>query len=256
MGKPRRTTKHEGELFLLENNNKAILEGPQKKHWSKHDIKSIRPLTENQQAMFQAYFQGSNVCAHGSAGTGKTYLALYLAMCDVLDGNRDQTHLMIVRSAVPTREVGFLPGTLEEKVSLYENPYRDLFADLFHRFSTYDDMKEAGLVRFVTTHSIRGLTWDNAVVVVDEGQNMTWHELDSVMTRVGSNTRVVFTGDFSQTDLNKNPRDKSGIERFIHVASAMKEFASIQFTVDDIIRSDFVKSWIIAAERSSVVFKE
>jgi phosphate starvation-inducible protein PhoH len=180
--KTRRNQKRTGELFLLNNDKQAMLEGPGKKSWSKHDIKAIKPLTDNQQAMFRAYFEGGNVCAYGSAGTGKTYLALYLALCDVLDGNHDQNHLIIVRSAVATREVGFLPGTLEEKIAMYEIPYRDILADLFRRHSTYDDMKTAGIIKFMTTSFVRGLTWDNAVVVVDEGQNMNWQEINGAMS--------------------------------------------------------------------------
>lgn len=239
------------ELLLLKNDLDARSHGPHKKKWSKHDIRSIKPLTDNQHDMFRAYFQGSHICAHGSPGTGKTYLALFLALCDILDGNKPQNHLILVRSAVATRDVGFLPGTLEEKMALYEMPYRDIFADLFGRSTTYDDMKDQNLVRFMTTSFIRGLTWDNAIIVVDEGQNMTWHEINSVLTRVGINSRIIFTGDLAQTDLTKSPRDQSGMERFVRTVRNMAEFASIEFTKDDIVRSDFVRSWIIATELSA-----
>lgn len=250
MGARSKKTKR-AELLLLQNDAQARMEGPHKKKWSKHDIRAIKPLTDNQHDMFRAYFQGSQICAHGSPGTGKTYLALYLALCDILDGNKPQNHLILVRSAVATRDVGFLPGTLEEKMASYEMPYKDIFADLFHRTSTYDDMKEQGFVRFMTTSFIRGLTWDNAIIVVDEGQNMTWHEINSVLTRVGTDSRVMFTGDLAQTDLNKSSRDQSGMERFVRVAESMKEFSCIKFTTDDIIRSDFVRSWIIASEQNA-----
>jgi phosphate starvation-inducible protein PhoH len=245
----RRQSNRSSELILINNNIKAVEEGPVRKHWTKHDIKTIRPLTANQHNMFSQYFKGDNLVAYGSAGTGKTFLALYLALCDVLDGNKPQDHVIIVRSAVTTRELGFMPGTLEEKVSLFENPYRDILNELFGRFGTYDNMKEANLIRFVTTSYVRGVTWDDALVVIDEGQNMTSHEIHSIMTRIGNNSRVIFTGDLAQNDLTNGKRaESSGMKRMLKIAEKMKEFSSVYFTVDDIVRSEFVKSWIIASE--------
>lgn len=246
----RKTQKRQAELHLISNNQAAMLEGPQKRKWTKHDIRAIQPLTNNQKEMFHLYNLGYQICASGSAGTGKTFLALYLAMCDILDGNTPYHHLKIVRSAVATRELGFLPGSLEEKTRFYELPYIDIMSELFGRASTYDDMKETGLVRFITTSYIRGLTWDNSVIVIDEGQNMTWHEINSVMTRVGSNSKVIFTGDIVQTDLDKKSNDKSGMKRFLRTIDKMPEFASVKFTTDDIVRSEFVKSWIVATEKT------
>ena len=236
------------ELILINNNVEAIKEGPTKKHWTKHDIKTIRPLTSNQHNMFRQYFQGDNIVAYGSAGTGKTFLALYLALSDIIDGNKSQDHIVIVRSAVATRDLGFMPGTLEEKVSLFENPYRDVLSELFGRLNTYDNMKEAGLIRFVTTSYVRGLTWDNAIIVVDEGQNMTSHEIHSIMTRVGNNSRIIFTGDLAQNDLVTKRSENSGMKRMLKITEQMKEFSSVCFTTDDIVRSEFVKSWIVACE--------
>lgn len=246
--KSRRQAAIKSELILINNNLKAIEEGPAKKRWTKHDLKAVRPLTQNQHEMFRQYFQGDNIVAYGSSGTGKTYLALYLAMCDVLDGNKPQDHIIIVRSAVTTRDLGYMPGTLEEKVALFENPYRDILNDLFGKFGTYDSMKEQNIIRFVTTSYIRGLTWDNAIIIVDEGQNMTDHEIHSIMTRVGHNSRVIFTGDLAQNDLNSKTKEKTGMKRLLKIIEKMKEFSSICFTIDDIVRSDFVKSWIIASE--------
>lgn len=237
------------ELILINNNARAVEEGPIKKHWTKHDLRTVRPLTENQHDMFRQYFQGDNIVAYGSAGTGKTFICLYLAMCDVLDGNKPQDHIIIVRSAVTTRELGFMPGTLEEKVALFENPYRDILNELFGRFGTYDNMKEANLIRFVTTSYVRGLTWDDAVIIVDEGQNMTDHEIHSIMTRVGNNSRVIFTGDLAQNDLiNGKKTEKSGMKRMLKIIEKMDEFSSVCFTTEDIVRSDFVKAWIVASE--------
>ena len=248
VSKRRRSSSKDTDVILL-NNLKAVEEGPTKKHWSKHDLRSVRPLTENQHSMFTQYFQGDNLVAYGSAGSGKTFLALYLAACDILDGNKPQDHIIIVRSAVPSRELGFMPGTLEEKISLYEMPYRDILSELFGRFGTYDNMKEANLVRFLTTSYIRGITWDDAIVIVDEGQNMTEHEINSIMTRIGHNSRIIFTGDLAQNDLINGKRtEKTGMKRLLKVIENMSEFSSVCFTTKDIVRSEFVKSWIIANE--------
>ena len=181
-----------------------------------------------------------------SAGTGKTFLALYLAINEVLE--KRQQKVIIVRSAVPTRDIGFLPGTLEEKVSLYEKPYRDIMWELVGRPSTYQDMKDAGVIEFETTSFIRGLTWDNAIVIIDEGENMTYHETDSIMTRLGENTRFIFTGDVKQTDLDGKRNGACGIETALKVYDNMKEVELVQFNKFDIVRGDLVKSWIIAAE--------
>ena len=245
--KARRHQRRHPEVELLLN-NQATQEGPKRKKWSTHDLKSIRPLNPTQDEMFQAWFQGNNICAHGSAGTGKTFLALYLAFLEVLD-KRQQTKIILVRSAVPTREIGHLPGTLEEKTALYELPYHDICWELVGRKSTYQDMKDAGVIEFMTTSFIRGLTWDNAVVIVDEGENMTFHEIDSIMTRLGENSRVIFTGDLVQTDLDGRRNGVCGMKQFLNVVDNMDEFASIHFSVKDIVRSGFVKSWITASQQ-------
>jgi phosphate starvation-inducible protein PhoH len=235
--------------LALVQNGKAMEEGNKRKHWSKHDIKTIQPLTPTQDDMFHAWYNNKHICAHGSAGTGKTFLALYLAINEILD--KHQRKIIVVRSAVPTRDVGFLPGTLEEKIALYELPYHDIMWELVGRSSTYQDMKDAGLIEFMTTSFIRGLTWDNAIVIVDEGENMTFHEIDSIMTRIGENSRIIFTGDIKQTDLDGKKNGSSGMKEALKVFDNMKEFASIQFNKHDIVRSDFVKSWIIATEETT-----
>lgn len=248
VSKKKRLPTRDADVILM-NNVRAMEEGPTKKRWSKHDLKSVRPLTNNQHDLFQQYFQGDNIVVYGSAGTGKTYLSVFLAMCDVLDGNKPQDHVIIVRSVVTTRDIGFLPGTVEEKVSLFETPYKDILADLCGRTNTYDNMKDVGLIKFIPTSYIRGLTWDNAVVIIEEGQNMTSHEIHSVMTRIGKDTRVLFTGDLGQNDLEHGKKsEKTGMKRLLKVTEQMKEFSSVCFTADDIVRSDFVKSWIIANE--------
>lgn len=255
MGKARRKAHNNNNNNNIEFLNQAIeqnatakLEGPKKKKWSQHDLKTIKPLTPTQEDMFHAWFNGDNIAAHGSAGTGKTYLALFLALQDVI-ATQSQHRIILVRSAVPTREIGFLPGGLEEKTALYELPYHDILHDLVGRASTYQDMKDAGIIEFMTTSFIRGLTWDNAIVIVEEGENMTFHEIDSIMTRLGQNSRIIFTGDMKQTDLDGSKRlGESGMGKFMQVINNMKHFASIGFTSQDIVRSAFVKSWIMAQE--------
>lgn len=238
---------------VIKNNGRAMSEGAKKKKWTRHDIKTnVKPMTAKQEDMFHTYFQGNQLAVYGSAGTGKTFLALYLAMMDILDKRDQKDRIVIVRSAVPTREQGFLPGTLEEKQMHYENPYRDVLCELFHRPTTYDDMKEAGLIEFMTTSFVRGLTWDNAIVIVDEGQNMTWHEINSIMTRIGNNSRLIFTGDLVQTDLNRRLSDQTGMDQFLKVTEAMHSFAHIRFTTHDIVRSGLVKEWIETCEELGV----
>lgn len=245
--KARRRNGRNADVELLLN-QQAIQEGPKRKKWSIHDLKSIKPLTPTQDEMFHAWFQGDNICAHGSAGTGKTFLALYLAFLEVLE-RKQQTKIILIRSAVPTREVGHLPGTLEEKTALYELPYHDICWELIGRKSTYQDMKDAGVIEFMTTSFIRGLTWDNAIVIVEEGENMTFHEIDSIMTRIGENSRVIFTGDLVQTDLDGRRNGVCGMKQFLDVVDNIEGFASIKFDTSDIVRSNFVKSWIIASQQ-------
>jgi phosphate starvation-inducible PhoH-like protein len=228
----------------------AQVVGPQrKKKWSKHDIKPIHPLTTNQKEMFHQYYQGDNIGAFGSAGAGKSFIGCYLGISDVVSPDYDQTHLIIVRSAVQSRDQGFMPGNLEEKQAYFELPYKEIMAELFGREATYDDMKEAGLIQFMTTSFVRGLSWHNAVILVDEVQNMNFDEIDSIMTRVGKNSRVIVCGDHKkQNDLTKNSRDVSGIHQLLKVVENMKTFTTVTFTKEDCVRGPFAKEWICAVE--------
>jgi len=236
----------------LLNNGRAIDEYPQRKRWSLHDLRSIRALTHPQEEMFHSYINRYDVCAYGSAGTGKTLVALYLAFLDVLNESIAYNKVIIVRSIVSTRDPGHLPGTMEEKAAPHEATYPPLFRKLFGKASTYKDMKAAGLVEFVTTSFVRGLTWDDAVVVFDEAANTTLEEFDSVMTRMGKNTRVFVLGDIKQNDLANSAREKSGFDKSIRIMESMDNFSMVRFTSHDIVRSGFVKAWIQARESLGV----
>ena len=202
------------------------------------ELAEIEPLTRNQ---LRAFESDKNLVLHGCAGTGKTFISCYLAFDDMTKNQYEK--LVIIRSAVPTRDIGFLPGTEKEKSSVYEEPYYDISIDLFERGDAYQILKTKRLVHFMTTSYIRGITLRDAVILIDECQNMTFHELDSIITRVGENCRVIFCGDFSQSDLKQN-----GMKEFFEILASMNRFDFIEFGVEDIVRSGFVKEYIIAKE--------
>jgi phosphate starvation-inducible protein PhoH len=202
------------------------------------DLINVRPLTDNQAKVLNA--QGRNQELHGCAGTGKTFLSSYLAFQAVLA--KKFGRLVYIRSAVATRDIGFLPGTESEKVAVYELPYKEIANELFDRGGTYDDLKKKGVVDFLTTSHVRGTTLNDSVVIVDEIQNMTFHELDSVITRYGKDCQYYFCGDFRQADLKQN-----GIKGFLEILRTMgDDFEFTEFTEEDIVRSDLVKRYIIA----------
>lgn len=252
MQKARRAKRTRSEVEFLQDrlvaNGVAMVDGPKRKNWSVHDLENIRPLNNKQEDFFKSFFNESHICAHGSAGTGKTFIALYLALYEFLK-TKEYNDIKIIRSAVSTRDVGHLPGTLEEKISLYELPYKDICQSLIkgYRASTYDDMKEVGMIKFMTTSFIRGLSWDNSIIIIDEAQNMGFHEISSILTRVGQNSRVIIIGDCVQTDLNKR-HDQSGFADAIKVLQSIDDFDDIKFSKEDIVRSNFVKAWISACE--------
>jgi len=250
----RRTTRKEQqqENKAFQNNQAAIMDGPQRKKWSKHDIASIQPKTPNQQIMFEQYDLEKHIIATGSPGVGKSFLGLYLALCDIVNPDFPQDHIKIVRSAVASREIGHLPGTAEEKLAEYESPYVDILAELCGSPKTYENMKAAKVIEFVSTSFIRGATWDNTIVFVDEAQNMTWHELNSVITRLGVNSRLIIAGDTNQCDLNKR-KEQTGFDQVIRVASNIRDFAIITFKPEDCVRSEFVRNWLHACERLDLI---
>jgi len=210
-------------------------------------LKTFEPLTENQRLFFDAYKRGDYFLAlHGVAGTGKTFCALYKALEEVLDKNNPFKKVIIVRSAVQSREIGHLPGDVTEKMEIYQQPYVQIADTLFGRKDAYQRLNEQGFVEFISTSFIRGMSFDDAIIIVDEMQNMTFEEIDTVMTRVGYRSKIIWCGDYRQTDLNKKKNDVSGILKFFDVAYHMNAFTKIEFTVDDIVRSSLVKDYIIA----------
>lgn len=218
-------------------------------------LREITPMTANQHRAFAYYDNGDNILLHGVAGTGKTFLSLYLALDELMYGDTNKEKVVIVRSVVPTRDIGFLPGKEHEKTAVYEQPYKALCSEIVNRGDAYDVLKAKGKIEFISTSFIRGTTLDDCIVIVDECQNMTFHELDSIITRVGVNTRVLFCGDFRQTDLNK-PYDKSGIKEFMNILDGMYYFNKVEFDFEDIVRSSLVKDYIIAKERYNEVHSQ
>lgn len=217
----------------------------QQHHKANHfELRSIKPLTVNQENTFDAYRDGYNLMLHGYAGTGKTFCALYLALQDVLSGRSDAERIILIRSVVPSRDMGFLPGSIKDKIKVYEEPYKEICDDLFGRGDGYDILKMKKLVDFTTTSFLRGLTFNNAIVIVDETNNMLMSELDTVMTRMGNNSRIIFCGDYRQTDLNK-PHEKEGITQFMKITHKINSFRHIEFQKEDIVRSGVVRDYII-----------
>ena len=211
------------------------------------DMKTFQPLTENQNKFFQAYKQGDYFIAlHGVAGTGKTFSALYKAIEEVLDKSNTFEKIIVVRSAVQSREIGHLPGSVDEKMDIYQQPYRQICETLFGRKDAWDRLEEQGHIEFISTSFIRGMSFDNAIIIVDEMQNMTFEEIDTVMTRVGNQSKIIWCGDYRQTDLNKKKNDVSGLLKFFDIAYHMDAFTRIEFTPDDIVRSSLVKDYILA----------
>jgi len=214
------------------------------------DLKTFDPLTENQKLFFDAYKRGDYfVALHGVAGTGKTFCALYKALEEVMDKSNPFRKIIVVRSAVQSREVGHLPGDVQEKMEIYQQPYRQICETLFDRKDAWDRLEEQGFIEFISTSFIRGMSFDDAIIIVDEMQNLTFEEIDTVMTRVGYRSKILWCGDYRQTDLNKKKNDMSGILKFFDIAYHMSAFTKIEFTPDDIVRSSLVKDYILAKLR-------
>ena len=214
-------------------------------------LRDIEPLTENQEELYRCYKNDQNLVAYGAAGTGKTFITLYIALEDVLDPRTPYEKIYIVRSLVATREIGFLPGDHEDKSLLYQIPYKNMVKYMFEMSTDadfemlYGNLKTQGTISFWSTSFIRGTTFDNAIIIVDEFQNLNYHELDSIITRVGENTKIMFCGDASQSDLAIT-NERNGIHDFIKVLRVMPSFDMIEFGLQDIVRSGLCKEYLLA----------
>lgn len=209
------------------------------------DLKTIQPLTDNQKKFFDKYKTSQAMLLHGVAGTGKSYIAIYKALEEALDRTSTYKKVVIVRSAVPSRDIGHLPGDEKEKTEVYQQPYIEICSDLFNRNDAFQRLQEQGAVNFMITSFVRGITLDHSVIIVDECQNMTDMELNSIITRVGDRSKIIFCGDFRQSDLYKKG-DLSGLKKFMVIADMMPSFKTLEFEVEDIVRSELVKEYIIA----------
>ena len=215
-----------------------------------NDLVTIKPITDNQKVVFSTWKRGLNQFLFGAAGTGKTFISLYLALQEIMDLKKPADKVILVRSLIPTREIGFLPGDEEDKAALYQVPYRNMVQFMFEMPNEqafnglYDKLKSQGSLYFLSTSFLRGLTFDNSIIIVDECQNLNFHELDTIITRVGQDSKIVFCGDFGQTDLVRN-NEKNGLHDFMRILEEMKEFNCTEFTIGDIVRSGFVRSYLI-----------
>ena len=214
------------------------------------NLVTVKPITDNQKVVFDSWKKNKNQFLFGAAGTGKTFISLYLALRDVLDLKTSYDKAVLVRSLIPTREIGFLPGDEEDKAALYQVPYQNMVQFMFEmqneqQFNNlYDKLKGQGTLYFLSTSFLRGLTFDNTIIIVDECQNLNFHELDTIITRVGQDSKIIFCGDFNQTDLVKQS-ERSGLHHFLQILQEMEEFNCTEFTIGDIVRSGFVRSYLI-----------
>ena len=215
-----------------------------------NSLVTIKPITDNQKEVFATWKKGANQFLFGAAGTGKTFVSLYLALQDVFDLKSKYERVVLVRSLIPTREIGFLPGDEEDKAALYQVPYQNMVQFMFEMpneqafNSLYDKLKSQGSLFFLSTSFLRGLTFDNSIIIVDECQNLNFHELDTIVTRVGQDSKIIFCGDFDQTDLQKH-NEKNGLHDFMKILEEMEEFNCTEFEIGDIVRSGFVRSYLI-----------
>jgi|TARA_R110001599_G_scaffold314899_1_gene523383 predicted ribonuclease YlaK len=215
-----------------------------------NQLASIKPVTDNQKIVFESWKKGLNQFMFGCAGTGKTFVSLYLALSEVLRNDTPYDKVIVVRSLIPTREIGFLPGDEEDKAALYQVPYSNMMQFMFEQPSEqafsmlYDRLKAQGSFYFLSTSFLRGLTFDNSIIIVDECQNLNFHELDTIITRVGQDSKISFCGDFGQSDLTRL-NEKNGLMNFLQILQEMNEFNCTEFGIADIVRSGFVRNYLI-----------
>ena len=213
-------------------------------------LNEIKPVTDSQKVVFDSWKQGLNQFLFGCAGTGKTFVSLYLALSEVLKNDTPYDKVVMVRSLIPTREIGFLPGDEEDKAALYQVPYSNMMQFMFEQpneqafESLYNRIKAQGSFYFLSTSFLRGLTFVTTIIIVDECQNLNFHEFDTIITRVGQDSKIFFCGDFSQSDLTKM-HERNGLMDFLQILQEMEEFNCVEFNIGDIVRSGFVRNYLI-----------
>ena len=231
-----------------------------KKEINYSDLIKIEPITDTQKQVFKSLKEGKNQFLCGCAGTGKTFISMYLAFEEVLRNETPYDKVIIVRSLIPTREIGFLPGDEEDKAALYQVPYANMAQFMFKQPNEqafnilYDRLKAQGSLYFLSTSFLRGLTFDNSIIIVDECQNLNFHELDTIITRVGQDSKISFCGDFMQSDLTKR-NEKDGLHDFVKILEEMDEFSISEFSIGDIVRSGFVRSYLIEKTKLGLGFE-
>lgn len=228
---------------------RTAAEEAQKQHFS---IRNIEPLTENQSKVFDAYEEGKNIVLSGSAGSGKSFLAMYLALKELIKNSSSHyKKLIIIRSAVPSRDLGFVPGTLEEKSKIYQDPYMNIANELIGRGDAWHFLVNKEIIEFQTTSFLRGLTFNNCIIIFDEFQSATFHEIDTVLTRIGENCRFLLCGDFNQNDLSIK-REKSGFQDAVSILKNIDDVEEVRFTIDDVVRSGFVREYLKEKEKQGL----
>ena len=251
MARRKRTNDQQNDVGLT---NRQV---KKKKALGNEYLLDIEPLTDNQRKLFDAYAEGKHLVAYGCAGTGKTFITLYNALREVLDERTPYEKIYLVRSLVATREIGFLPGSYEDKSDIYQIPYKNMVKYMFQMPSDaefemlYGNLKSQETIKFWSTSFLRGTTLDNSIIIVDEFQNLSGHELDSIITRVGENSKIMFCGDATQSDLQKT-NDRNGIVDFMRILRAMPSVDIIEFGIEDICRSGLVKEYLIAKSETGV----
>ena len=241
------TKKKQQQPYDPLNTNSQPTPKSKRQKYNASDLLEITPQTDNQEKAFQAWDDGYNLVLAGAAGSGKSFVALHMAFEELLESQL-YDKVIIVRSVVPTRDIGFLPGDKDEKIDIYQAPYKAICSELFGEPNSFDKLVKAGQLEFLTTSFIRGLTLDNSILIVDEMQNMTGHELDTVITRMGENSKIIFCGDYHQSDLTKRNEKKELLDFLKILENCFNKFKVIYFKWEDILRSDLVRDYIMTKE--------
>lgn len=216
--------------------------------------KGIEPLTDNQSRAQEHFENGKFLVMSGYPGTGKTFWAMYLALCALYAKGAKQNHLLLIRSGKATEDHGFLPGTYEEKIAPFEETFKGILNNMFKTGGNYDKLKELNHLEFMSAAFLRGQTWDDCIIIVDEFQNFTFHQLDTIFTRIGTNSKIIFCGDYDQTDLTKQ-KELEGVKDFMTILDNLDIVQKIEFLEDDIVRSDVVKKYILAKKDLGLLYK-